>query len=78
MKVEFHTFLEFHSAAAGSPQSILHRMGNFISYTQKSIHKRHMQKLLPFSMCPVFSIPDNRKIVEHAFYCFRFRKFASL
>ena len=28
-------FLEFHSAAAGSPQSILHRMGNFISYTQK-------------------------------------------
>lgn len=75
MKVEFHTFFRISLCRSRIPTEYFASYGQFhFLYTKNLYTKRHMQKLLPFSMCPVFSIPDNRKFVEHAFYCFRFRK----
>ena len=70
MKVEFHTFFRISLCRSRIPTEYFASYGQFhFLYT-----KRHMQKLLPFSMRPVFSIPDNRMFAEQAFYCFRFRK----
>ncbi len=75
MKVEFHTFFRISLCRSWIPTEHFASYGKFHFLYTKILHtKGHMKKLLPFSMRPVFSIPDNRMFAEQAFYCFRFRK----